>query len=295
MSLPGGGPGINLDMMNAMARLQGLDIQDPHSHIRPAGQPGSFTSASLSHQPHHFVPNEFNNSPFDAEGRWPESDTRMPNDWVESHIQRLHLNAEQQKREHHQLDEDNSKRMLMELLHQKSSLQSPQSLNLNEGAVLERMTPTGIFPGSSSAEHLFHCSQDCDAGLNNRAAIPSFANIAGEQSQLQLREEHADSFDSIRRLHGRTHSGIVMEGESMYPGVAQSSAVLYPNTGIDREFSDMGGKKPIPKLENITKGSISEISEIISKQPVVASPNGRENPASSISRQRSTGIGGKWF
>ncbi|KAJ8451490.1 hypothetical protein Cgig2_018124 [Carnegiea gigantea] len=293
MSLPGGGPGINLDMMNAMARLQGLDIQDPNSQIRPARPLGSFKSSTLSHQSHHpFVPNEFGISHFDTEGHWPDIDSHMPNDWVESHIQRLQLNAEQQKREH-QLDEENSKRMLMELLHQNSIRQSAQLLK--EG-VMERMTPSGFFPGSSTSEHLFSL-HDCDAALNNRAAVASFPNIAGEQTQLQLSEEHAGGLDSSRRLPDRSNSGIAMEGESIYPGLGQSSTLLYAttsmsgNSGTDTEFSEMEGKRLVSKLEDITRGSV-EISEIMSKQSVMLLPDGREIPAGSINRQSSHGIAG---
>lgn len=300
MSLQGGGgPNVNMELANAMARLQGLDIQDPNSHVRTAGQLGSLSSGSLSHHPHHpFVHNEFNTSHFDAEGRWPDSDGRMSNDWMESHIQQLHHNAEQQKREQ-QFDEDNSKRLLMELLHQKSNHQPTQPLNMNEGPPFDRRAPSGFFPGSNSAEHLFNLAHERDVGLANAAAIPSFVNVPAEQTQFLVTDEQAHGFESSGRLTGRSNSGIVMEGESMYPGISRSSSLVYSNPDmsgncyIDREFSEMEGKNWAPKVEDMMKGSAMEMSESMSKQHGVVAMDGRELPASSINRQSSIGVAGK--
>ncbi|XP_021723051.1 uncharacterized protein LOC110690510 isoform X1 [Chenopodium quinoa] len=295
MSLQGGGPGVNMEMANAMARLQGLDIQDPNNHVRSAGQLGSLGSGTHSHHPHHsFVPNEFNASHFDGEGRWPDSDNRVSNDWMESHIQQLHLNAEQQKREQ-QLDEDNSKRLLMELLHQKSNNQPTQPLSLNEGPPLERRTPA-FFSGPSSNDHLFNLAHERDVGLANPAAVPSFVNMAAEQSQLRLADEQAGGFDNSGRLTGRSNSGIVMDGDAIYTGISRSSSLMYPNsdmggnTYIDREFSEVEGKKWAPKIEDMVKGSMMENPENISKQHGVTALDGREIPSSSINRQNSIGV-----
>lgn len=295
MSLQGGGPGVNIEMANAMARMQGLDIQDPNNHVRSGGQLGSLSSGSHSHPHHSFVPNEFSSSHFDAEGRWPDSDSRISNDWIESHIQQLHLNAEQQKREQ-QLDEDNSKRLLMELLHQNSNHHPTQPLNLNEGASLERRTPSGFFSGANSAEHLFNLAHERDVGLANPAAVPSFVNMSAEQTQLRLADEQSGGFDGIGRLSGRSNSGLVMEGEAIYPGISRGSSLMYPNsdmsgnTYIDREFSEVEGNKWAPKVEDMVKGAMMEIPENMSKQHGVTALDGREISAGSINRQSSIGV-----
>ncbi|KNA25616.1 hypothetical protein SOVF_004840 isoform B [Spinacia oleracea] len=293
MSLQGGGSGVNLEMANAMARLQGLDIQDPNNHGH-SGQLGSLGSGTHSHHPHHsFVSNDFNTSHFDAEGRWPDSDNRVPNDWIESHIQQLHLNAEQQKREQ-QLDEDNSKRLLMELLHQKSNHQPTQPLNINESALLERRTQSGFFSGSNSAEHLFSLAHERDIGLGNPAAVPSFVNIPAEQNQFRLADEQDGGFDNSGRLIGRSNSGMVMEGEAMYPGIGRSSSLIFPNSDMtgnsynDREFSEVEGKKWPPKIEDMVKGSMMDIPENMSKQHGAATFDGREMPA--INKHSSIGV-----
>ncbi|KAL2903818.1 GYF domain-containing protein mpd2 [Bienertia sinuspersici] len=270
MSLQGGGPGVNMEMANAMARLQGLDIQDPNGHVRSAGQLSSLNSGSLPHHPHHpFVPNEFNTSHFD-----------------------VHHSVEQQKREQ-LFDEDNSKRLLMELLHQKSNHQPTQALNLNEGAPLERRAPSGFFSGTS-AEHLFNLAHEHDIGLANQAS--SFVNMPAEQTQFRLADEQAAGFESSMRLTGRSNSGIVMEGESIYPGISRSSSLIYTNTDIsgnsyiDQEFPEVEGKHWAPRIEDMMKGSAMEISESMSKQHGVTALDGREIPASSINRQNSIGV-----
>ncbi|CAO2829003.1 unnamed protein product [Amaranthus hypochondriacus] len=288
MPMQGGVSGGNLELANAMARLQGLDLQDPNSHVRSAGHLGSFNSGTHIHHGHHpYVPNTH----FDVEGHWHDNDSRMSNDWMDSHMHQLHLHPEQQKRE--QLHgEDNSKRLLLELLHQKTNNQPIQPLNLNDRAPSERRTP-GFFTGSCSAEHLFNLAHDHDASLASPASVPSFLNMPAEQTQL--RDEQRGGFDPSGRLSGRSNSGLVVEAESIYPGISRNSSVIYNNVGmsgssyIDREFSE-DGKKWAPKVEDLVNSSVSDTSESPSKQPDVALLDEREIPASSINRQNSIGV-----
>ncbi|XP_057508716.1 protein ESSENTIAL FOR POTEXVIRUS ACCUMULATION 1-like isoform X2 [Actinidia eriantha] len=132
MSLPGA-PGMNLDVLNALARGQGLDMQEPSARMHSSSQVGGFTSGIHSHHPS--ISNQYHASHSDAiEGRWSEGNGQLPNDWMESRIRQLHLNAELQNRESEVkmtsgdpnlwmstgTNDDSSKRLLMELLQQKS-------------------------------------------------------------------------------------------------------------------------------------------------------------------------------
>ncbi|KAK9675355.1 hypothetical protein RND81_11G002600 [Saponaria officinalis] len=296
MSLQGAGSGINMDMANAMASLQGMDIHDPTSHLRSAAQLGSLSSGNLSHHSHHpFVSNDFHSPHLDAEVRWPDLDGRRSNEWLEPHLQPLNLHAEQQKRAQ-QFDEDNSKRVLMELLHQKSSHQSNQLQNLN-GEALERRTPD-FFSGSSSTDHLLNFAQDRETVLNNSSALPSFANIGGEQNQIRLSDEQAGGYEGSGRLSGRSSSGNYMDGGSVFPGMSHSSSLMFANPNVsgnsfvDRDFTEAEVKKRAPSVEDIMKGSLVEASESMSKHPGMSPLDNRENSVSSISRQSSIGIPG---
>jgi len=290
--LPSGGPGFNMDMVNAMAHLQGLDIQDPNSQmLSAAAQLGTFSSGAIPHPHRPFAPNELNISHFDGEGPWSDGDVRMSN--MQSHMQRLHLNAEQQKREQ-QLGEDNSKRLLMELLHQKSNQQSTQPLNLNEGTILARRTPSGFFSGSSSGEHLFNLAQHSDADVNNQTGIASLANFSEGQTQLRLAEEQASGLDGSVRLSGRLNSGIAAEAESIYTGINQISPVVYNSSVsgkafIDTDFSEVEGKKQVLTIEDAARGSALE-PESLSSQTGMSAFDGRE----AVSRHNLRGLPGKF-
>ncbi|XP_074303295.1 uncharacterized protein LOC141637782 [Silene latifolia] len=295
MPLQGGRSGISLDMANAMSRSQVMEIQDPPRHLWSAGNLGSLNSSTLSHHPHHsLVSNEFNIPHMDSEVHRPDIDGRRSSDWLEPHLQLRHLNAEQQKREQH-FDEDNSKRVLMELLHQNSSHQSSQTKNLYEGEMLENRAPSGFFSGASSTDHLFNFAQDRDTILNNPAFSP-FANIAGQENQLRLADEQAGGLNGTGRLAGRSSSENYVDGESVFPGMNQSSSLMFTNSNgmpfVDRDFTEVEAKNRVPKVEDMMKGSVMDVSESISKLPGMSAFDNREMPVSSISRQSSIVIAG---
>ncbi|GAB4828561.1 hypothetical protein Ancab_018221 [Ancistrocladus abbreviatus] len=314
MSLPGGA-GMNLDVVNAMTRIQGLDIQDTSTHMRTSGQVGSFPSGIHSHHPQHpFVTNEIPVSRLDAmEGHWSEGDNHLPNDWMESQIRQLHLNALQQKRElevkmnsddrnlwsSSGYDEENSKQLLMELLNQKSSYQPTQPIDMNDGTASERRSPSSFFSGLRSsypADNLY--IQDQEAALNSVAGGVAYASsISGEQPQLRLVDDLSGGFESSGRLPVRSGSGILVERESIFPGTNQTSQAMYLNPNmagnsyVDREISEAEGKKFMAKVEML-KGSSSEIQDNMAKQAGVSSVDGAEISTNAIGRHNSIGIAG---
>ncbi|KAK4402610.1 hypothetical protein Sango_1001700 [Sesamum angolense] len=148
MSLPGGAAGVNRDVVNSMARVQGLELQEQIARMHPGSQVDGFSSGIYSqHTNHPLVPNQFHASHLDAaEGHWSENNGQSSNDWMESRLQQLHLHSERQRRElearrstdDHSLwmssgNDDNSKRLLMELLHQKSGHPSSDQFDFVNG------------------------------------------------------------------------------------------------------------------------------------------------------------------
>lgn len=127
LSMPGGGPGMN------------LDIQDSNPRLHHANQIGRFPSNLHSHQP--LTPNNFHPSHLDV------MDGQISNEWMESRIQQLHINNEKQKREMEArrssedpslwmsggTSDDTSKRLLMELLQQKPANQPTEPLDIMKG------------------------------------------------------------------------------------------------------------------------------------------------------------------
>ncbi|KAA8533348.1 hypothetical protein F0562_033119 [Nyssa sinensis] len=195
-SMPVGAPGMNLDVVNAIARAQGFDIQEQSARMHSAGQVGGFSSGVHPH--HHLVPNQFQATHSDAmEGHWSESNAQLSNEWMESRIQQLYLNAERQKREseakmiseeHNSwmsagMNDDGSKRLLMELL-QKSGHQSMEPLDVNNGVSHERRPPSGRFSGTSSSNNSFSLLSDREAGVNRSFAVGSYGSNSGGPPQV---------------------------------------------------------------------------------------------------------------
>ncbi|GAB2297735.1 hypothetical protein Dimus_031822 [Dionaea muscipula] len=303
------GAGMNLDLISPMARIQGLDIQDPITQVGNSGQLSSFSSNSHTQQ-HPYVPNEFPASNFDAtERRWSEGDNFRPNGWIESQIHQRHLNGLQQKGEFDinmnsevrnswsstGYDEENSKRLLMELLNKNSSYPSSQPYEASNGLAFEGKATSGFFSGPSSRDHMFSLVQDREAGLNNSGGGASY--MSGEQSQLQLVEESSGGFESSGR-HVRSNSGMLMERDAIFPSINLNPQTMHHSSNmigkpyLDRNLSEVEGKKLLSRIEGMAKGSASEMQEGTPKQAAISSIDGAEIPTSSTVRHNPSGIAG---
>ncbi|KAK4765120.1 hypothetical protein SAY86_026210, partial [Trapa natans] len=84
-------PGMNLNIGNDVARFNGLDMQE-NLRMKSIGQGGLFPAESHAHEPRH-------SRPITMESYWPDNTSTLQNDWLESQIQQLHINSEQQQRE----------------------------------------------------------------------------------------------------------------------------------------------------------------------------------------------------
>ena len=283
MTMPSGAPGMNLDVMNAMAHPQGLvDMPDPSSRMHSSGQLDPFSSGLHPRHPQHpLVPNQFHVSHLDAnEGHWSESNGHMANDWMQSQVQQLQLNSERQRRELEVkknaedpnswmsvgINDDKSKRLLMELLHQNLNHQSTESADTSNEISYERREPSGQFSGSSASEHRFSLIPDRGTGLNNSFAAGSYGSNLVGQSHINLADGQGSGLETNENLPIRSYSGSVF---------------------VDREFSELEGKKRRSKVEGFTKGLIFENQEGMTEQSEV--------PMNAISRHSSIGIAGKFF
>ncbi|KAM0965532.1 hypothetical protein TB1_020805 [Malus domestica] len=309
MSLPAGAQGMNLDAVNAMARAQGLDMQDSLGRMPSGGQLGTFSSGIHSHNPHHPLPNQFHASHLDAiEGHWPEKNEQLENDWMDSRFQQLHINAERQKRESEinipsqdrglwmsdGLNEEHSKRLLMELLHKKSAHQPAESLNVNNGIFSDKRPSSGMYSGSSSSSHPFSLHSDQEAGLNNSFRVGSYGSNHMELPQ----EERASSMESNEKLVYRSDSGALVERESFLAGINATSQPIYTNSNIiskssiSKEVSELEGRKRGTKSEGIIRGQAFDTREQMVEQAVLAAPDYEERSANSLNMRSSSGVSG---
>ncbi|KDP26849.1 hypothetical protein JCGZ_18007 [Jatropha curcas] len=313
LSLPAGASGMNMDVINAMVHAHGLDMQELSTRMQSAGQVGTLPSGSHPHNPHHpMVPNQFHASHLDAiDGRWPESNGPLANDWMESRMQQLHINAERQKWETDTKmasedpslwmsdgsDDDKSRRLLMELLHQKAGHQPADSLHINDGISFEKRSLSGLYSGSSASDHHFTVTSDREASLNNSFVVGSYGSNVGEPVEVTPVGERVSNLGSTEKLLFRSESGATFEGNSSLLGINEPShAVLKESNFIDkssinREYLELEGRKYGSKNQGMTKNSVTEIHNLAEQTRMAAADHG-EVPFNTLGRHSSLGVSG---
>jgi len=290
--------GMNPDVL-ARARARGLDMQEPSARMQSASQVGAFSPGIHPHNPHHLlVPNQFHTSELDAiEGRWSENNEQLENDWIESRIQQLHINAERQKRESEikmtsqdptlwmsdGFNDEKSKQLLMELLHQKSGHQSTEPLDAGK----ETRATAGLYSGSSSSDHPFSLLLDREAGLNNSFAVGSYGSNSCEPLQ--------DEWASSEIMPYRSDSGALIEGESRLAGINETGQAIYTNSSMigkssmSNEFLEADGRKHGSKSVGMMKGPAFEIQEGRGEEAGLAALDRGEISINALNRQSSIG------
>nr|GMD77552.1 uncharacterized protein LOC109175541 isoform X2 [Ipomoea batatas] len=223
MSLPGGGGGgVNMDVVNTMARAQGLHVQDPNVQMHSGGNMGGFSSGAYHRS---LVPNAFHGSHSDSmEGQWSESNGQMPTDWIESHIQRLHLTGERQMKESEMKrssddsslwmsaggNDESSRRLLMELLHQKSDQLSTHRPENFVGTSYERGLASAHISGTNNVNYSFNAVSDQEMGLSQSLVVGPCSSNSGVQPKSFLAEEIA-GLNTAENFSFRSHSGSLIE------------------------------------------------------------------------------------
>ncbi|GKB21580.1 GYF-like protein [Tanacetum coccineum] len=278
LSMPGGGPGMNNDVLNSLSRAQNIGIQDSAARLHHANQVGRFPSSVLNHQSQHpIAPDTYHPSHLDMmEGH----DGQISNEWMDSRIQQLHVDNERQKRDMETrrnpedpslwmsagTSDDTSKRLLMELLHQKQANQPTEPLSINSGIPFERR------------QHSFNIS-DQQVGLNQNHpfAVGSYGSNAG-----------ASMDESILGYKG---SGSLREDSPLF-GVNGLSQAVYTNP-MEQEFLAMEEKRRLVKDEgSIMKGRSAEKQEIMTQQSGITTLDHTGMPVNALGRHNSLGIGG---
>ncbi|XP_022854606.1 uncharacterized protein LOC111375920 isoform X1 [Olea europaea var. sylvestris] len=215
MSLPVGAAGVNLDAMNSIARDHGLEMQEQIMRQLKGGQGVRFSSgvySQHSHQPS--ISNQFHAPHLDTtEGNWSENHSHLSNDWIESRIEQLHDDNERHKREldvkttmedpslwmSSGINDDSSKRLLMELLLQKSGHQSGEPFDATANEVFHEIRPSS---GAGATYHSISLLSDLEASTNN-FTVGSYVSDLGGRSQDEL----ADGMTSVGGLASRSKSG----------------------------------------------------------------------------------------
>ncbi|MCE2055368.1 hypothetical protein HAX54_042486 [Datura stramonium] len=270
MSVPGGGPGVNLDAVNLLVRAQGLEMQDPNSRMHSSGHmPGFLTGIHLQ-SPHCLFSNQFHAPNADTiENHWCERNGQLPSDWMETRMHQLHLNGERQRRDFDAkrasedqsmwmsagANDDSSKRLLMELLQQKSGQQSTEQAEMTRGILFERGFHSGHFSATNASNHSFNPLLDQDTSLNQVFTVRSYGSDSGLPPQRDHVNEIAGSLDVGERFPFKSHSGALAEAEPVFSSINDASQVhLEACESIGRQagMTTVEGEMPINLLSKHT-------------------------------------------
>lgn len=295
MSLAAANPGMNPDMANAMARFHSFDMQDSSSRTKSKGQLSAFPTELHAHnQNYPSLPNQLHVSRSDAmECYWPENYNPLQNNWLESQIQQLHINAERQKREAEvkmasegqslwmsdAQNDNESKRLLMDLLNQKSGHQ------LDVKNELERRQPSFLYSGLSSSDHTSNLIPDRESGLNNTFTVGSYESSSSEPPHHYFGDEQAGGLESRDKLPFGSESGALIGGEHFLSGFQNSAHGIYGNPNVT-------GKPPLSRDLSKTerRGPLFEIQDSSARQAALsAAVDHIELPSNAFSRHSSLG------
>ncbi|KAI6686732.1 hypothetical protein NL676_032645 [Syzygium grande] len=277
ISLPTGNAGMNPDVLNAMTRIHGLDMQESSTRTKSAAQAKFASELHPRGAPHSLLPNQFHASQLDAmDGHWSENNGQLANDWMESRIQQLHIDGQ---------DDDKSKQLLMELLHQKSGHQSTQYADVSEGVPGERRPISGFYSSSNSLDRQFNLLQDREAGLSNSFPVGSYGSNSSDR---------ASSFENRDELPFRMDSGALAAADPFLSGIHGSGMGFHTNPSRNdnnsahtKELVEAEGRKGVSKNEGKLKGSLFEIQEATAEQTALAATDHGGVPINSFGRHAS--------
>nr|GMD97991.1 uncharacterized protein LOC109175541 isoform X2 [Ipomoea batatas] len=276
ISLPSVGARVNSNAVNALARVQGLDLKEPNMQMYSGGIMGGISSGLYSHHIQHpLVANHFHAShPESVDGRWAGTNGQLSTDCLESHIQQLHLSRGRQKSELEnkktsdgsrlwmstEANDDSSKQLLMELLHKKSGQQSADN-----SKTIGTSYEMGLASNHISEANTFNHISDKKIGLNQSLAVGSFSCNSGVPPKNFLAEQIASGLDISERIPFRSHAGALAEVDLFHSG-----------------FND------------ISKGPEQETREDIVQLAGLAAIDQGEVPLRNLIRNSSLGNGGSY-
>lgn len=272
-SLPGGGPGPNPDVMNALARHHGLGQLETHGDMYPLGQMPMLPSGVHAQQ--HRLQEQLPGSHIGRlERHWSDANGQLQNSLMESsRINQLQIEAEKQRRNAEMnlaVDnphawaalmnkERNAEQDLSDMLHKKLVLQSQQSLGFPDVPVPPsfgrkdhfaqpenplRSVDMLSFEESLAERSLYAKSgQLAQEGSANLGTLPSSRSGSGSM----LEQKHFLGIDDVQRDFSDTTGGrasanqLVGSVNELMRGKKQGSSASL--AGDDTDFTEEAASK----------------------------------------------------
>ncbi|XP_073279383.1 uncharacterized protein [Primulina huaijiensis] len=271
MSLPLGASGVNFDDVDSIARTQGLDMQEQIARTTPnLGRQDGGQSYGIYSQHHPLIPNQFHSSHLETGERWYVNNGLLPNDWMESRLQQIYLHKERLKRESDAkrsvedpslwmsagANDDSSKRLLMELLNQKSGNLSSERLDVTNGMPLKKKLTSGDYSGSSTTNDSSSLLSDQETSFRKSFNASLYGYSSGPP-QSRLVEGTSSSLDT-GGLPFRSEDGALVE-RAFTTEAEESSLRTVPD--VLEDIVDQDGLASFKKGE-IPVNVLSRISSI---------------------------------
>ncbi|CAN4091726.1 unnamed protein product [Withania somnifera] len=239
MSLPTGAHGVNMDVVNPLVLQHGLEMQGLNARMHSGGHTAGFPTDIYSQSPHHpLVPDQLHGFHSDTiEKEWSKSNGQLPVDWMEHHMQQLNLNGEREKKDFDVkqsfedssmwmsagMNDDSSKRLLMELLHPKYGQLSTEPVEMPDGISYEMGSLSDHISGTNSANRSFNPLLSQDMISNQAFSIGLFGSTSGLLPQRDLMHEMSRGLDDGERLLFKSRSGTLSETIPVFSSVSDAS------------------------------------------------------------------------
>ncbi|CAN4123814.1 unnamed protein product [Withania somnifera] len=239
MSLPAGGLGVKMDVVNPLVQQQGLEMQDLNSRMHSGGHMAGFPTNVYSQSPHHpFVPDQLHAFHSDTtEKEWSKSNDQLPVDWMGHRTKQLNLNGEREEQDFDVkqsseyssmwmsagMNDDSSKRLLMELLHPKYVQQSTEQVEMPSGISDEMGSLSGCISGTSLSNRSSNPLLNQDMIPNQAFSVGLFGSTSGLLPQRDLVHEMPRGLDDGTRLLFKSCSGTLSETDPVFSNISDAS------------------------------------------------------------------------
>ncbi|XP_011069407.2 uncharacterized protein LOC105155234 isoform X1 [Sesamum indicum] len=188
-------------------------------------------------------------------------------------------------------NDDNSKRLLMELLHQKSGHPSSEQFDLVNGIPHDRRPPSDHRSGTSMANQSFSVVADQESGFSNSFTVGSFGSDSGVQPQSRLSEGITNVLE-IGGLPYRSKDVAEVAGEPFVSRTGETAQVsndnfTMKNKAAKRLTSSNGEEQRVLINECNIQGMTSEPQEGLVERAALPSVDRVEMPVNVLSKHNS--------
>lgn len=258
LSVPVGSPGNTVN-----AHVQGLGLQQQNFFMPSTDKLGSLTSGVSPHL-QQMSDGLYASYPVAFDSRRSGGNGQLENSSIEAQIQQLQLDAERRQKEAEATlsypdsnnwssaedDKNNSKRVLLDILHQKMGHQHTQLSEVDFQHSLSSRSQENFFPVSESSSSYLHFNllPEQQVGMTE-GHQNSNLNVLLQGYSGNVTNEQFNKLANNEKALLRSNSGALLEDQSFLSGIRDSShtrfmeSALLGKSAVDEDFLELEGTK----------------------------------------------------